>query len=209
MATITMNEIIHAAVRRDLARAESGLRAFQDGDQQRAAELKRAWDFLSEMLHEHHVGEDDNVWPYLRTLGEVDPELADQMEAEHVQMAAAMARASAAMNQFVAAATEDSAGTAADAVAAAAAVTDRHLEHEEQAVMPIVVAHQETHEWKVVEKKLRGAVGKAGPFIAWLQDGMEPQFARALSGTIPGPVRLILSRVAGRSYHREIAPVWR
>ena len=94
--TITMNEIIHAAVRRDLARAEAALRAFPDGDRQRAADLKRAWDFLSEMLHEHHVGEDENVWPYLRTLGEIDPELADVMESEHVEMAAAMARASAA-----------------------------------------------------------------------------------------------------------------
>ena len=32
MATITMNEIIHAAVRRDLARTEQALRAFEDGD---------------------------------------------------------------------------------------------------------------------------------------------------------------------------------
>ena len=44
MATITMNEIIHAAVRRDLARAESALRSFPDGDRSRAEALKRAWD---------------------------------------------------------------------------------------------------------------------------------------------------------------------
>ena len=207
--TITMNEIIHAAVRRDLARAEAALRAFPDGDRQRAADLKRAWDFLSEMLHEHHVGEDENVWPYLRTLGEIDPELADVMESEHVEMAAAMARASAAMNQLAAEATSDAAETAAMQVAAAAAVTDGHLVHEEEAVMPLVVARRETPEWKVVEKKLRSAVPDAGPFIAWLQDGMKPEVAAALAGTIPAPVRLLLSRVKGRAYHRDIAPVWR
>ena len=155
--TITMNEIIHAAVRRDLARAEAALRAFPDGDRQRAADLKRAWDFLSEMLHEHHVGEDENVWPYLRTLGEIDPELADVMESEHVEMAAAMARASAAMNQLAAEATSDAAETAAMQVAAAAAVTDGHLVHEEEAVMPLVVARR--HQFGGVEQDGRERVG--------------------------------------------------
>ena len=75
--------------------------------------------------------------------------------------------------------------------------------------MPIVVAQRETPEWKAVEKKLRGEVGEAGPFIAWIQDGMQPDIARALGGTIPAPVRFVLSHVIGRRYHREIAPVWR
>jgi hypothetical protein len=26
---------------------------------------------------------------------------------------------------------------------------------------------------------------------------------------VPAPVRLVLGRVFGRSYHRDIAPVWR
>src|SRR5689334_25236811 len=100
MATITMNEIIHAAVRRDLARTEAGLRSFPDGDRSRAEDLKRAWDFLTQTLHDHHVGEDEHIWPYLRSLGDVQPALADEMEAEHVEMAASLARASAAMNEF-------------------------------------------------------------------------------------------------------------
>ena len=29
-----------------------------------------------------------------------------------------------------------------------------------------------------------------------------------LGTTVPGPVRTILSKVLGRGYHREIAPVW-
>lgn len=48
------------------------------------------------------------MWPYLRSLGDVDPALASQTSAE----------------------------SAADSVAAAAAVLARHLDHEEEAVMP-------------------------------------------------------------------------
>ena len=29
-----------------------------------------------------------------------------------------------------------------------------------------------------------------------------------LGSTVPAPVRMILSKVFGRGYHREIAPVW-
>ena len=209
MATITMNEIIHAAVRRDLARTEAALRSFPDGDRSRAEGIKRAWDFLSQTLHDHHVGEDEHVWPYLRTLGGVDPALADQMEAEHAEMAAALHRASAAMNEFVASAGSASAEAAAESVAAASGVTARHLDHEEQAVMPLIVPQMQTPEWKAVEKKLRGSTGEAGAFFAWLQDGMEPEIATALAGTVPAPVRFVLSRVIGRGYHKEIAPVWR
>jgi hemerythrin-like domain-containing protein len=210
MTTITMNEIIHAAVRRDLARTEAALRAFPDGDRPRAEALKRAWDFLAQTLHDHHVGEDEHVWPYLRSLGGVDPALADQMEAEHVVMAAAMSRASASMNEFVASASQTSAETAADSVAAAAAVTAHHLDHEEEAVMPVIVAQMHTAGWKAVEKQLRtGNAGDAGRFFAWLQDGMEPAIATALAGTVPAPVRFVLSRVMGRRYRREIAPAWR
>jgi hemerythrin-like domain-containing protein len=209
MTTITMNEIIHAAVRRDLARTEAALRSFPDGDRTRAEDVTRAWDFLTGMLHHHHVGEDEHVWPYLRGLSGVDPGLGDEMEAEHVEMAAALHRASAAMNAFAAAATSSTATTAADSVAAAAGVTARHLEHEEAAVMPILVPRMETAEWKAVEKKLRPASGAPGPFFAWIQDGMQPDVAAALARTVPAPVRFVLSRVIGRGYHREIAPVWR
>ncbi len=49
-----MNQIIHAAVRRDLARTESALRALREGDTARAAEIQRAWGALWGQLRHHH-----------------------------------------------------------------------------------------------------------------------------------------------------------
>lgn len=210
MATITMNEIIHAAVRRDLARTEAALRTFPDGDAGRARDLKRAWDSLWDMLHHHHEGEDEHVWPYLRTLDEVDPALADAMEGEHVAMAEAMTAATAAMAALVTTPSAAAAAEAADRVARAAEVTSAHLDHEEREVMPIVVARMGTPEWKAVEKKLSvGSLTDGGRMFAWLQDGMEPEMRTALRSTVPPPVTWLLSHLAGRSYHRDVAPVWR
>lgn len=210
VADLDMNQIIHAAVRRDLARMETALRAFPDRDGARAADLRRAWGALWSQLRRHHELEDEHVWPYVRTLGVVDPAVVDAMEAEHHAMAAACEVATAGIDAVAADPTTAHAVAAADAVAEAARVTDSHLEHEERAITPVIQERMETPEWKAIEKEFRkGSLVQGGQFIAWLQDGGEPEVLAALRSTIPPPVLFLLSRGFGRSYHRSVAPVWR
>lgn len=207
-----MNAIVHAAVRRDLARMEAALRGFPAGDQQRARGLQRAWSTLWNQLHHHHVGEDTHVFPYVRGLGPdvLDPALVDAMESEHEAMSESMQRATAAIDALAADASAANAAAAVTAVATAAQVTDGHLVHEETDVVPVIAARVETPEWKAVEKQLRkGNLRDTGEMFAWLQDGAEPQVQQSLGALVPAPVRFVLSRVFGRSYHREVAPVWR
>ena len=204
-----MNDVIHAAVRRDLTRMQEALRAFPDGDGTRARDLERAWDALWAQLHHHHEGEDAHVFPYVRSLGEVDASLLDEMESEHQAMSDAMQRAGAAVAGLAASPQRDRAVRAADAVAAAYDVTDRHLVHEETAVVPVIDAHKNSPEWKAVEKKLRvGGPRLAGDMFAWMQDGASPEVLQAIRETVPAPVLFVLTRVLGRRYHREIAPIW-
>ena len=205
-----MNQIIHAAVRRDLARLETALRGLAEGDVDRAAGLERAWDVLWRQLQRHHEGEDEHVWPYVRALAVVEPSVVDAMESEHHAMAAACDAAAAAIDAVVADPTRARATVAADAVAEAAGVTASHLEHEERAITPVIQERVETPEWKTVEAELRkGSPFEAGELFAWLQDGADPEVVAALRSKVPGPVVTILSRVFGMSYHRRVAPVWR
>jgi hypothetical protein len=75
---------------------------------------------------------------------------------------------------------------------------------------PLMVPHLESAEWKAAEKQLRRQPpGVAGRFFAWIQDGMDDPERKYLGRTVPTPVRLVLSKVFGRGYHREIAPAWR
>ncbi len=205
---MTMNRVIHGAVRRDLARLEAALAAAPDGDRERAVALRNAYAYLQSELVRHHEGEDDLIFPMLGRLG-ADAELLEAMEDEHLHMAEALQSTRSAMERYA-----DS-GTAADAQAAhervvhAQQVVDRHLEHEERDLEPVMISHAESDEWKAVEKQLRRQPPRvAGPFFAWIQDGMGAGERSYLESTIPGPVRFLMSRVFGRSYHREIAPVW-
>lgn len=44
--------------------------------------------------------------------------------------------------------------------------------------------------------------------MAWVQDGMPDEERAYYRSTIPAPVTFLLSRAAGRSYYREVAPAW-
>ena len=204
-----MNQVIHQAVRRDLARLESALAAAPDGDIARAQQLEKAYANLHRELTRHHEGEDQYVFPALATLG-LPSDLLTAMDDEHHAMADALGQTRAAMAAYGSSGSAGDAESARAAVARTRAVVDRHLDHEERDLEPLMEPHLETAEWKAAEKQLRRASPVViGRFFAWIQDGMTNEGHAYLRATIPRPVTAVFSRVAGRAYHREIAPVWR
>ena len=61
-----------------------------------------------------------------------------------------------------------------------------------------------------MEKKLsRQPPSVAGPFFAWLTDGMTADHRAFLRTHVPMPVVVVLAKLFGRRYYREVAPVWR
>jgi hypothetical protein len=206
---MSMNRVIHNAVRRDLGRLATALGSARDSDVGRARDLQRAYDNLHTQLTHHHEAEDAHVFPALRQLG-VDPVLIDEMDGEHEAMAAALGSTAGLMQRYAVT------GSAADAAAARSSVeqtrhvVEDHLTHEEAQLEPLMRPHVESEEWKQAEKALRKLPPvTAGRFFAWLTDGMDPDSRAFLRTTIPAPVVALLSKVLGRQYHREIAPVWR
>src|SRR5829696_4052002 len=205
---MTMNRVIHAAVRRDLARLASALGAARDGDVARARQLERAYANLQRELTLHHEGEDEFVFPYLARIGSA-PDLLEAMDDEHQAMAAALGETRTAMTAYASSGSAADAGRARDSVARTQAVVERHLTHEENDLEPLIEPHLGTAEWKTVEKQLRPrSPAVAGRFLAWIQDGMTEEGRTYLRSTIPPPVIVVLGRVGGRSYHRDIAPTW-
>jgi hypothetical protein len=205
---MTMNRLIHAAVRRDLERLSTALGRLADGDRARAVELERAFANLRRELTHHHEGEDTHVWPALATMG-FDPELLTAMEDEHHAMAEALAETAAALGTLARSGSPTDAEAARASVVRTQAVVEQHLSHEETAVEPQVAPHLESAEWKTVEKKLsRQPPGVAGPFFAWLTDGIDDEGRACLRRNVPMPVVVLLARTFGRRYYRDVAPVW-
>ena len=206
---LTMNRVIHGAVRRDLARLSTALSRAGDGHRARAAELDRAYGFLRDELTRHHEGEDEHLWPWLASVG-VDPDLLTTMQSEHDGMSAALADTGTAMHAYAATGSADDAATARASVLRTQETVERHLTHEEQELEPQLRPHLDSPGWKAVEKKLRSvSPGVAGQFFAWLTDGMSDEHRAYLRSTVPTPVVTVLAKVFGRRYYKEVAPTWR
>jgi len=206
---MSFNKVIHHAVLRDLSRIEKGLRAMPEGDTKRAGEIARTWDHFNFELRQHHEGEDDLIWPYLKSVG-VDATLVDAMESEHQELANALSAAGTAIDGVRGTGSAAAAVAAADAVAEAEKVVRHHLEHEETDLDPQMATYVETPEFKAIEKQLRTRMSKkeAGWFFAWLHDGAGPEELAFLGSMMPGPVMFMISKGLGRGYTKEIASLW-
>jgi hypothetical protein len=206
----TMNTIIHAAVRRDLDRFTRALQSFPEGSAERARDLMTAWRNFHVQLDDHHRGEETIFWPALREVG-ADESLVGDLGGEHEKMMTELGRTDVAMGALVADPSADKARQALSAFGELRAAVESHFDHEERELEPFMATKMGTEPMKRAMKQVRRAhpPREQGVFMAWLQDGADADTRAALSKSIPPPVLFVFSRFIGRSYGREIAPVWR
>jgi hypothetical protein len=208
MAEMSMNKVIHAAFRRDLDRFVGALTTFTAGDSARAQQLGRAWANFDHQLTDHHEGEHEIAWPALESVG-VTRETIAQMDAEHETMATALGGARTAMSSLESSPGQGEAETALSALMHLRDVTVTHLDHEEQELEPVYLANATGPEMKAMGKKFaKVSPAKGGVFFAWLLDGAGPTERSAITENIPAPVLKIITAVFGRSYRKNVAPVW-
>jgi len=206
---MSMNKVIHCAVRRDLARFRRALDAFTDGDRERAEALHRAWANFDAQLTEHHEGEHEIAWPALEAIGIAEPTITS-FDAEHERMAADLAATREALATLRRTATRADADVAAAAMEQLQTTTVTHLDHEEQETESALAQHDGDPAVKEMGKKFSRRTGppKAGIFFAWVEDGATPEEKTALRASVPGPVLAIIGGIFGRGYRKKIAPVW-
>ena len=206
---LTLNTVVHAAFRRTVARFDSALAGFPDGDQKRAADLKRAWDFFDEELHHHHGYEEEYFWPALQQT-DADLSAVAELDSEHDAMRAALDLATASMTALRSEPTAARAVEARAAVANLGSVLLDHLAHEERDLEPISAAYQDAPPMKAALTQVKKAhLRSMGNFVEWLADGADESDLAGMRKELPPPVIFLFGKIAGRRYRREIAPVWR
>ncbi|WP_182523913.1 hemerythrin domain-containing protein [Nocardioides dongkuii] len=206
---LTMNTVIHAAFRRDIARFDAALASFPDGSQARADQLVVAWDFFEEQLHDHHDFEEEYFWPALR---QTDADLTSlaALDGEHQAMRDALDVASREVRALRTTPTSTQAGAARTAVAQFSTVLLDHLAHEERDLEPITAAYQDAPSMKAALKQVKRAhFSSMGNLVEWLRDGADASDVAGMHQQVPAPVAFAFAKVAGGRYRREIAPTWR
>ena len=205
---LTLNTVIHAAVRRDVARFQQALAAFPNGSRERAAQLEMAWQNLDHQLYHHHHGEETIFWPALRELG-ADESLVGDLGGEHERLAEAMTLTRKAMSALASEPSEVNVDQARAAFETLGDVVDTHFTYEERDLEPMLAGVIASPQWKRAQAQIRKTQGPAatGVLLAWLLDNADPAARTFVRHEIPRPALFVLSRALGRSYKR-VAAVW-
>lgn len=202
-----MNSLIHRAVRRDLDGFAGALDTFPAGDPERATAIAARFQWFDTLLTYHHEGEEEILWPVLRT-SPPNTEEVGELTDEHERIVAALAAARAAFATFGASATAEDAASAASAVRELHAAATEHFTHEESEIVELC-AQADPVALKAAFKKLGRHAGlREGLwFMQWVSDGASADDKTFLRTLIPPPVHWISKMVVGRSYATSTAPI--
>jgi len=139
----------------------------------------------------------------------VSKDVIAQLDAEHDTMAAALADARIAMSAFAASASRSDADAALGAIQKLREVTVAHLDHEEAEIEDLYIEKKDSPEMKAMGRAFgRVSPARGGRFFAWVLDGASIDERAAVTEQVPGPVLSVIGGVFGRSYRKNVAPVW-
>jgi hypothetical protein len=139
--------LVHEAFRRGLGEARSQLSFIDDGDKARAAHFA---DYISELLwllHAHHEGEDELLYPLLVERVPESRELFARMDSQHSAVESNLRSATEAANAYRDSGSQTDAAALADACEALLALLTQHLNEEEAEILPIAARSIRPEEW--------------------------------------------------------------
>ncbi|MFE4976945.1 hemerythrin domain-containing protein [Kitasatospora sp. NPDC056651] len=169
--------LVHAAMRRDLARLPTALRLLQPGEDHKGEALLRHWNFMTAMLTCHHEQQDTRLWPIVRRFAPELRLLLNWLEDDHHNLDHSFTRVTTLVR--IASRDAGSAWPVAYAMEDLAARLETHLRIEERQLLPrmerVITDGSRLGGLGELLDLLRLADGPGLPdALAWLLEGVEP-----------------------------------
>jgi hemerythrin-like domain-containing protein len=197
--------LVHQALRREFALLPRMIRAVPDGDKARAEIVGAHCEEMLEVLHHHHEGEDEELWPILEARAVSQQDLLSRMESQHKAVAELAAGLPALLSVWRRSAAEADGEPLAAGLDEVSAALNEHLHDEEQQVLPLVREYVTNGEWAVLGQ--RGMASMPKPrmlvFLGYMLEDATPAQRDHFMGRIPLPPRLLYRFVGQRKYHAE------
>jgi hemerythrin-like domain-containing protein len=201
--------IIHRIFRRQFAEVRELVQEVPAADARRVGAIADHLGFLLDGLHMHHTTEDDLIWPKLIGRAGIDAPLVQRMEEQHREIDASVTEVRAAMSPWRSNPTSVTSSALADRTGEFLVVLERHLDEEEQVVVPLIDRHLTKAEWEEVGER---GFAKFTPAERWIALGQmvevaTPEEAAMMFGELPPPVKVLWQLIGKRKYRRYITPV--
>jgi hemerythrin-like domain-containing protein len=181
---------LHESFRRALTDAPAQLAGVTNGDTVTATRLAAYLGEVLWLLHAHHGGEDELLYPLLASRVPDRAELFATMEGQHADLVTNLTEAQEATTLFGASASADDARACGMAFAALGAAVDPHLVEEEREVLPIAARAITPPEWGAMPEH---ALSQYPGQRIWLPfgiaiEGMPADMQAGLISELPPPV---------------------
>ncbi|MFJ2861587.1 hemerythrin domain-containing protein [Kitasatospora sp. NPDC087314] len=202
--------LVHAALRRDLARLPNALRLLQPGEDDAGEALLRHWSFVTAMLTCHHEQQDTRIWPIVRRFAPELRLLLNWLEADHHNLDHSFTRVTTLVR--IASRDTGSAWPVAYAMEDLAARLETHLRIEERQLLPrmerVIPESSRLGGLGELLDLLRSADGPgAADALAWLLEGVEPALVERLLAECDDDVARNWPHWQA-TYQRCMAPLW-
>jgi hemerythrin-like domain-containing protein len=205
-----MMGIMHSAFRRDLVRVRRVLGTPAAAEPRRRTAIAEHLLWLMHVLHDHHSGEDDGLYPLVVRRNPASAELVNQMDEDHGTITPAIDRLVEAAQRHLDYPSSPDA-LLAQAVDDLTVVLLPHLEREELEMMPVVAQSITEGEWRAWDEefnlKPKGltALAEEGH---WVIDGLDDRSREHVEHLVPPVPRFILLKLLGGRYRRKRALLW-
>lgn len=198
--------VIHRWFRREFAEMPALVRGVAPGDRDRARYVAGFVGMMVGLLHHHHAGEDELLWPrLLERVGSLDDELVRRMEKQHELVGAALTRVGELLPRWSRAADEATRRELAEVLEGMSGPLNEHLTEEESKILPLVSVHITQAEWDALGENGESGMPKGArgfDTIGMILQDASPGERAAFLRMLPLPVRL-LHRLVGAGIHRR------
>jgi hemerythrin HHE cation binding domain-containing protein len=202
--------VVHTALLREFRLAPDAVARVPFGARRRATTVERYLGLLCDLLHHHHAGEDELLWPPLRERLPVEAlPLLEEAEAQHAALDEALQSVGSARREWIERIDAESRDALVASLSTLYRLLAEHLDTEERTLLPLAAVHLTEGEWRAV-----GAAGAASVpksklplvFGMFAYEG-DPEVLATMLHDAPAVPRLLVPRLAPRIYARRAALV--
>lgn len=202
--------VVHTAMLREFRLAPAAVQRAPLEAGRRVKAVERHLGFLCDLLHHHHAGEDELLWPPLRArLPDTAGALIDVADAQHTAIDAALDGVNRGRRDWTERRDVDSRDALIGQLRTLSTLLAEHLDAEERTLLPLAAAVLTDAEWHAIGEAAVAAMPKSTLPLAFGMFAYEadPEVLRDMLATAPALPRAVLPRIAPRVYARRAVQV--
>jgi hypothetical protein len=199
--------IIHRTFRSAYDESARLVRAAPTPSPGRVAFLADHIDFGLAMLHVHHEGEDELLYPKLIERAPEQAAVTEEVEHEHLLIQTALDAASAACTAWRQRPSAETGEALAASLDQLNSITQPHLDDEEQKVVPLAAVTLTQQEWEAVGKHAVAQIPRnmRGVAFGMILEPLDQADRAHMMRVLPAPVRMLSPFLIERPWKKYAA----